>query len=77
MLVENAAHHRKPQAGALLLGREKRLEDVRHVLLGNARAVIAHRHHRARVVALPQQVDRAAVGHRFACVLDQVEQAND
>ncbi len=46
-----------------------------HVLLGYAGAMIAHRDGGPRLVAFPQHVDRAAIRHGFAGVLDQIEQA--
>ena len=67
--------HRKAQSRPLLLSGIERLENVRHVGLGNPCAVVAHGNGRAGVATLPEHVDGAAVRHRFASVLDKVEQA--
>src|SRR5258708_14540221 len=81
--LRDAEAHPEPEAGALLpLRREERLEDVREVLLGDARAGVrdlqAHRigaDEAGRRVAMRfgRHRDEAALGHGLRRIEDEVE----
>jgi hypothetical protein len=74
VLVDDLLHDREPQARALGLGRDIRLEDAAHDSFGDAGAVVAHReqHSCGALARGDQDARRVDPGERVDRVLEQV-----
>src|SRR2546430_11275866 len=68
-------HQRQPQARAVLLGREIRLEHPRPQLLPDAGTVVGDRDDEALTVPPHLHVDRAAASHPLPAVAEQVRES--
>src|SRR3546814_10807710 len=76
MRFDNCSAHRKPHAHPFALGREEGLEDLRAIILGDARAIVADAE-RDLFRAMRRFYDEAALGAAFPRSLQGVHDKID